>query len=460
MPLMAAGLWARAAKSGFLGGDKTFQFVKKIYDQGQKFVQKTFSRTAVKENYVAKKTILPESAVSKQPLQNSLFWRIFPQNTNKTMAGELRRKAAYMFWGPTAGKRSADRIHLLGFAGFAFALSQNKEKDSVGEKIRSLFRDYSPKASSGEHGQSDDLSLQDFKLGQLIGKGCNAAVYEARLKTDEKYGQADENIFCSDGQLSDVTSEGSETESDFSIISEDYDSSIDDLEFAQFTPGEAEILWTASSSLSNAIVDEKQESSLIGDALTVDDSLPGTEDNYEFAVKMMFNYGVESNSESIYKAMIKELVPARLTAVSQPSTSWQNGNHVKKKSLPPHPNIVDMWGAFVDPMPCLSDSLTEYPAALPERFNPKGIGRNMTMFLVMKKYGQTLRDYLLHASPSMEMRLKIFAQILEGTVHMVQNGISHRDLKSDNILIDFEEEHSCMRACYESVTAHLTDSSQ
>lgn len=60
-------------------------------------------------------------------------------------------------------------------------------------------------------------------------------------------------------------------------------------------------------------------------------------------------------------------------------------NHVKKKSLPPHPNIVDMWGAFVDPMPCLSDSLTEYPAALPERFNPKGIGRNMTMFLVMKK---------------------------------------------------------------------------
>lgn len=57
----------------------------------------------------------------------------------------------------------------------------------------------------------------------------------------------------------------------------------------------------------------------------IDDSLPGTEDNYEFAVKMMFNYGVESNSESIYKAMIKELVPARLTAVSQPSTSWQNG---------------------------------------------------------------------------------------------------------------------------------------
>jgi PTEN induced putative kinase 1 len=55
------------------------------------------------------------------------------------------------------------------------------------------------------------------------------------------------------------------------------------------------------------------------------------------------------------------------------------------KTIPPHPNIVDMRTVFVGEFPLLEDAMTAYPVALPARLNPDGCGRNMTMFLVMKK---------------------------------------------------------------------------
>ena len=58
---------------------------------------------------------------------------------------------------------------------------------------------------------------------------------------------------------------------------------------------------------------------------------------------------------------------------------------MRLKQLPEHPNIVDMLGVFVDPVPTLSDGMTNYPAALPHRVNPDGLGRNKTMFIVMKR---------------------------------------------------------------------------
>ena len=58
---------------------------------------------------------------------------------------------------------------------------------------------------------------------------------------------------------------------------------------------------------------------------------------------------------------------------------------VRKKKLPPHSNIVTMWGLFVDQVPNLPDNVLNYPAALPQRIHAEGIGKNMTLFLVMKK---------------------------------------------------------------------------
>lgn len=53
--------------------------------------------------------------------------------------------------------------------------------------------------------------------------------------------------------------------------------------------------------------------------------------------------------------------------------------------LPPHPNIVEMHLCFADYVPDLEDSHTLYPQALPSRINPEGYGRNMSLFIVMKK---------------------------------------------------------------------------
>ena len=53
--------------------------------------------------------------------------------------------------------------------------------------------------------------------------------------------------------------------------------------------------------------------------------------------------------------------------------------------LPPHVNIVKMYQSFTDLIPELPDSKALYLNALPQRLDPRGFGRNMSLFLVMKK---------------------------------------------------------------------------
>ncbi|ESP01109.1 hypothetical protein LOTGIDRAFT_207719 [Lottia gigantea] len=74
-----------------------------------------------------------------------------------------------------------------------------------------------------------------------------------------------------------------------------------------------------------------------------------------------------------------------------------------------------MKDVFIDSVPKLEDSTAKYPAALPKRLHDDGLGRNMTMFLVMKS---------------------CLTQLLEGIEHLSFHSIAHRDIKSNNILID------------------------
>ena len=104
-------------------------------------------------------------------------------------------------------------------------------------------------------------------------------------------------------------------------------------------------------------------------------------------------------------------------------------------SLPPHPNIVLMYGVFCDQVPNLTHADRLYPMALPPRINPDGYGRNMSLFLLMKRYDTRLCDYLTNEI-SMRTRILCFAQLLEAVAHLYRYGVAHRDLKSDNILID------------------------
>ncbi|XP_025082033.1 serine/threonine-protein kinase PINK1, mitochondrial-like [Pomacea canaliculata] len=148
---------------------------------------------------------------------------------------------------------------------------------------------------------------------------------------------------------------------------------------------------------------------------------------------MMFNYSVASDAEQIRSAMARETVPSQCCPVNAIANEK---DQAKTKLLPLHPNIVIMPGYFVDQTPYLSGGADAYPAALPSRLHEGGFGRNSTMFLVMKKYSMTLREFLEENDISMATRCVLFTQLLEGVQHLHQHAISHRDMKSDNILVD------------------------
>lgn len=53
-------------------------------------------------------------------------------------------------------------------------------------------------------------------------------------------------------------------------------------------------------------------------------------------------------------------------------------------------------------------------------------------------YPCTLRQYLQVKTPSPRLATVMILQLLEGVDHLVQQGVAHRDLKSDNILVELD----------------------
>lgn len=160
---------------------------------------------------------------------------------------------------------------------------------------------------------------------------------------------------------------------------------------------------------------------------------------FPLAIKMMFNYDAESNAMTILKAMYRETVPTRKYHQTEELADWEQRMAANKRILPPHSNIVAMYHVFADRVPSLPGSSRMYPDALPTRLNPDGSGRNMSLFLLMKRYDVTLKQYMVNREINVRESILLFAQLLEGVVHMNSHGIAHRDLKSDNILLDISE---------------------
>jgi len=67
-------------------------------------------------------------------------------------------------------------------------------------------------------------------------------------------------------------------------------------------------------------------------------------DSYPLALKMMFNYDIQSNALSILRAMYKETVPARQRGMNEAADEWERLLQNQTVHLPRHPNIVCMFG--------------------------------------------------------------------------------------------------------------------
>ncbi|KAG7247443.1 hypothetical protein CRUP_008553, partial [Coryphaenoides rupestris] len=162
--------------------------------------------------------------------------------------------------------------------------------------------------------------------------------------------------------------------------------------------------------------------------------------NFPLAVKMMWNIGPGSSSDSILRSMSQELVPAGPHALKKENKQITMDGHFGElpRTVPAHPNIIQVYRAFTDDVPLLPGAREEYPAVLPARLHPEGIGRNRTLFLVMKNYPCTLRQYLQGNTPGWRRGTLMLLQLLEGVDHLCREGVAHRDLKSDNVLLEVD----------------------
>ncbi|KFV72241.1 hypothetical protein N307_01401, partial [Dryobates pubescens] len=209
------------------------------------------------------------------------------------------------------------------------------------------------------------FKLEEYLIGQPLGKGCSAAVYEAAIP------------FCP-GQLA-----------------------------GQGQPG-------GGSAEEEPVEGQPPKGA------------------FPLAIKMMWNISVRgwgSGCCSVagrgwLQAVISLLLPRKAA--------------LGRKKLQPHPNIIQVLRAFTSSVPLLPGAIADYPDVLPLSLSPSGLGHSRTLFLVMKNYPCTLREYLRGSSPDVCLSTRMILQLLEGVDHLVRHGVAHRDLKSDNILVEFD----------------------
>ncbi|XP_014680961.1 PREDICTED: serine/threonine-protein kinase PINK1, mitochondrial-like isoform X2 [Priapulus caudatus] len=369
-----------------------------------------------------------------------------------TQAARIRRDAALNFKSRSVKNAGAT----LGFIAFGLAtVSQDDEledEDNTDNRshfiIKTRFSARYPSFGTSDAGLNNIGScLAEYDFGQFIGKGCNGAVYGAKLKSEFCY--SDSGIGADSNCSNDEEEESENLEADY--LGSDID--VEDLRAVE---GQESV--TPSSALA---ISTKEDDSIEEEEVHLSDGAPcGSVSNHEFrddrnggynlAIKVVFNYDHDpydrTPQTTQLQCLLQEAVPAKASSCFNHMDPWQNGNKVRMKRLQPHVNIVDMphviYGSW--PLELLPTAVQEYPEALPPSLNPlTGLGHNSTIFLVMKRYTLTLTQYLTENDASPTVRLMLFAQLLEGVTHLWHHGLAHGDLKADNILLECSSGHSC-----------------
>ena len=335
----------------------------------------------------------------------------------------------------------------------AGVLTKDDELEGVCWEIREAVSNYQSKIESKilDRKIGDDLRLSDLEIGAPIAKGCNAVVYAAAFKKQIiKDDEVNLSASSSNIEVEPLTVPPSPILSLPRFV-QNFGGSVDNLRHISSSPRTSfEALRNLSNDQLDAFesrtvkfnerVETRMRSRMSSTSEEFEDSHESSSDDasiyhYPWALKMMFNYDIQSNAMSILRAMYKETIPARCRLDNGDAENWEKIVMDQTVALPPHPNIVLMPGFFCDQIPNLQLSRVLYPSALPARLNPSGYGRNMSLFLLMKRYDANLRDFLDQDVDS-RTRVIILAQLLEAVAHLNRFGIAHRDLKSDNILVD------------------------
>nr|XP_035971495.1 serine/threonine-protein kinase PINK1, mitochondrial [Halichoerus grypus] len=271
------------------------------------------------------------------------------------------------------------------FLAFGLGLGLIEEKQAEGRRAASACQEIQAIFTQKNKLLPDPLDtrrrqgfrLEEYLIGQFIGKGCSAAVYEAAMPVLPQNLEVVKSIRPLPGRGPDVV------------------------------PREEEPASQAPA--------------------------------FPLAIKMMWNISAGSSSEAICRTMSQELVPASRVALGgEYGAVTYRRSKGGPKQLAPHPNIIRVFRAFTSSVPLLPGALVDYPDVLPPHLHPEGLGHGRTLFLVMKNYPRTLRQYLRENTPSPRLATVMILQLLEAVDHLVQQGVAHRDLKSDNILVELD----------------------
>lgn len=367
-------------------------------------------------------------------------------------------------------------------------LTKDDELEAVCWEIRNAVSKFQTKVGEQEVEKrlDEELGLDTLNIGPPLAKGCSAVVYAAALKEESESSNTNSNVPRVPTENIDLAAETEQLLSptqNMGRFIHNFGGSVDNLHresprFNTFTPLQRNLRDMSIDGLRQALGQENEpkaetqtvrdkkrgrvrfdsesmasrRSRLLSDAVdeylyvqsnesdlvaTLHEyNMDATMEDYPLALKMMFNYDIQSNAMAILKAMYKETVPAKRRSSAE-AESWEKSLIERTAFLPPHPNVVEMYGVFCDQVPDLHMSSSLYPMALPQRLNPHGYGRNMSLFLLMKRYNCSLHDYLSQTSTlDLRTRILLFAQLLEAAAHLNRYGVAHRDLKSDNILIE------------------------
>ncbi|XP_030386447.1 uncharacterized protein LOC115633206 [Scaptodrosophila lebanonensis] len=384
---------------------------------------------------------------------------------------ELRQRATRkLFYGDSAPFFALIGVSLASGAG---VLSKEDELEGVCWEIREAASRLQADWNRDEVSEklNKDFTIDNLDVGPPIAKGCAAVVYAAAFKN--------ESSMAGGGDVGDLDSSSTSADNNKSLPSaypsswrhemmsplqnmsrfvHNFGGSVDNVySYSQRSAASAfvEGLATAKheedseSVKSDTPILQQQEQQpvdgMYGNAYgmhTLDDaSTAGASINrYPLALKMMFNYDIQSNALSILRAMYKETVPARQRRMNASAEEWERLLQNQTLCLPPHPNIVCMFGFFCDEVRNFPDGHLLYPIAQPQRINPQGYGRNMSLYLLMKRYDMSLRHLLDATELSTRTKILLLAQMFEAVAHLNRHGVAHRDLKSDNVLIELNDD--------------------